>query len=302
MDMEGVPDRGLYYLIGLLVCQGDTTEHHAFWAGADQDERYMWQQFVEKVTQYPDAPIYHYGSYEPRAIATLAKRYATDAESVTKRLVNVNRHIYGKVYFPVRSNRLKDIGHFIGAQWTSPQASGLQSLVWRHHWEHTQDATYRELLVTYNKEDCQALKILMDELSKIQLSADILSAVNDANKPTQPISEAGQQVHRQFKEILKFAHFEYDEKKISFRLEPNEASKEDKTEIYRRKAEKQRQMFLDIRRRARKIIDISPDEICPKCNHKPLTQTTVISRRYIIDLVLTGHPRKAGQPAVDRVL
>ena len=45
---------------------------------------HMWQQFVDKVTQYPDAPIYHYGSYEPRAIATLAKRYQTDAESVHK--------------------------------------------------------------------------------------------------------------------------------------------------------------------------------------------------------------------------
>src|SRR5712691_8710313 len=60
----------------------------------------------------------------------------TDAEGVTKRLVNVNRYIYGKVYFPVRSNGLKDIGHFIGAKWTSPHASGLQSLVWRHHWEN----------------------------------------------------------------------------------------------------------------------------------------------------------------------
>ena len=71
--MEGVPDRGLYYLIGLLVCQGDTTEHYAFWADTDQDERHMWQQFVDMVTQYPDAPIYHYGSYEPRAIATTRK-------------------------------------------------------------------------------------------------------------------------------------------------------------------------------------------------------------------------------------
>jgi RNase_H superfamily len=97
----------------------------------------MWQQFVEKVAQYPDAPIYHYGSYEPRAISILAKRYETDAENVTKRLVNVNGYIYGKVYFPVRSNGLKDIGNFIGAKWTSPQASGLQSLVWRHHWEKT---------------------------------------------------------------------------------------------------------------------------------------------------------------------
>ena len=136
VDMEGVPDRRLYYLIGLLVCQGDTTEHYSFWANTDQDERHMWQQFVDKVQQYPESPIYHYGSYEPRAIATLAKRYDTDAEGVTKRLVNVNRYIYGKVYFPVRSNGLKDIGHFIGAKWTSPHASGLQSLVWRHHWEN----------------------------------------------------------------------------------------------------------------------------------------------------------------------
>src|SRR5262245_4129463 len=177
VDMEGVPDRGVYYLIGLLVCQGDTTEHHAFWADTDQDERHMWQQFVEKIRQYPDAPVYHYGSYEPRAIATLAKRYATDAESITKRLVNVNRYIYGKVYFPVRSNGLKDVGHFIGAKWTSPQASGLQSLVWRHHWEKTQDQTAKDLLLTYNAEDCQALRLLTDELSTIQGSADILSHV-----------------------------------------------------------------------------------------------------------------------------
>jgi predicted RecB family nuclease len=27
LDIEGVPDRGFYYLIGLLVCQGDATEH-----------------------------------------------------------------------------------------------------------------------------------------------------------------------------------------------------------------------------------------------------------------------------------
>ena len=79
VDMEGVPDRGLYYLIGMLVYQGDTTEHHAFWAETDQDEHHIWQQFVGKVQQYPEAPIYHYGSYEPRAIATLAKRYQTDA-------------------------------------------------------------------------------------------------------------------------------------------------------------------------------------------------------------------------------
>ncbi len=292
VDMEGVPDRGLYYLIGMLVCQGDTTEHYSFWANTDQDEHHMWQEFVDKITQYPDAPVYHYGSYEPRAIATLAKRYETDAESVTKRLVNVNRHIYGKVYFPVRSNRLKDLGNFLGAQWTSSQASGLQSLVWRHHWETTQDATYRERLVTYNKEDCHALKILTDELSKIQLSADVLSAVNDANQPTQPISEAGQQVHSQFKAILTFAHFGYDDKKISFRQESHAASKQDKSDLQRQHCDHLNRIRADIRRRAKKIVAIPPDERCPRCAYTPFTPATAISRRYIIDLVSTRNGLK----------
>lgn len=61
VDMEGVPDRGRYYLIGLLVCQADTMEPYAFWAETDHEEGHRWQQFVEKVQQYPEAPLYPYG-------------------------------------------------------------------------------------------------------------------------------------------------------------------------------------------------------------------------------------------------
>src|SRR4029453_1513226 len=183
-----------------------TTEHLSFWANTDQDERHMWQQFVEKVAQYPDAPIYHYGSYEPRAISILAKRYETDAENVTKRLVNVNGYIYGKVYFPVRSNGLKDIGNFIGAKWTSSEASGLQSLVWGHYWGATQGETDKALLLNYNAEDCQALHVLTEALSKIQHASDTLSEVDFAHQPKQHATEVGEQVHSQFAAILKFAH------------------------------------------------------------------------------------------------
>ena len=244
VDIEGVPDRQAYYLIGVLVCQADTTTPYAFWADTVQEERDIWQQFMDTVHQYSEAPIYHYGSYEPRALATLAKRYQTDSGPLTTRLVNVNRYIYGKVYFPVRSNQLKDIGRFIGATWTSPKASGLQSLVWRYHWEQTQDTIYREVLVTYNREDCQALKLLVDELTKIQCSVDTTSTVNYTHQHKRQVSEAGQEVHSQFKEILKFAHFGYDEKKISFRRESAGGNKSDKVEMYRQRAKKQYQRLL----------------------------------------------------------
>jgi len=90
LDIEGIPDQQYYYLIGLLICEGDVSTHYSFWADTTQDEAQIWQPFFEKVHQYPNAPIYHYGSYEPRAIEKLGRRYETDSESIKTRLVNIN--------------------------------------------------------------------------------------------------------------------------------------------------------------------------------------------------------------------
>lgn len=279
LDLEGVPDRGFYYLIGLLVCAGATTAYHSFWADSDQDEEQMWRQFLEKARQYPDAPIYHYGSYEPRAIAKLARRYETDGESLTKRLVNVNSHIYGKVYFPVCSNSLKVIGKFIGATWTSPEASGLQSLVWRHYWDETQNAKYRELLVTYNEEDCQALKSLTEELSRIKHSADTLSEVDFANQAQKYATEVGKQAHSQFEAILKFANAAYDKKKICFQQDKEKHQTGTKRGI-KKKYQPRRKV------KTTKVIQIPRRKTCPMHENSPLQSTERVSKRIITDLVL----------------
>jgi predicted RecB family nuclease len=281
LDIEGVPDRQFYYLIGLLVSGGDTTSYYPFWADTPADEAQMWQQFLAQASQYPDAPIYHYGSFEPRALAKLAKRYDTGADGLANRLVNVNKHVYGKVYFPVCSNRLKEIGAFIGATWTSPAASGLQSLVWRHHWEETRSAEYKDLLLTYNKEDCQAIKLLADELAKFRGSADILSEVDFPDKRKRPSTEVSQQLQSQFGAILRSAHFGYDEKKISFR-QGQQTEKQRKRGGQRGKR-KPRSLTI----KPMRIVEVPHGEVCPKCGHKPLKASKERSRRLIIDLVLT---------------
>lgn len=287
LDLEGVPDRGLYYLIGLLVCEGETSTFHSYWADSDQDEEPVWRQFMEKVNQYPDALIYHYGSYEPRAIATLSRRYKTDSESLAKRLVNVNNHIFGKVYFPVRSNSLKVVGEFIGAKWTSPEASGLQSLIWRHYWDENQNAKYREQLVIYNEEDCQALKLLTDDISRIKHSANILSEVDFANQPKKRLSNTSEEVHSQFESMLKFAHTNYDKTKIKFNADEDRAKSEkaqrknNYTKLERTKNRK--------RPKARKTINVAQRGTCPMHENEPLTLTKRTSQRVIIDLILTSN-------------
>jgi predicted RecB family nuclease len=278
VDIEGVPDRGFYYLIGLLVCQGDVTEHHAFWADTDQDEYPMWQQFVDAVTQYPDAPIYHYGSYEPRAIATLAKRYDTEGESLRMRLVNVNRYIYGKVYFPVRSNRLKDIGHFIGAKWTSPNASGLQSLVWRHQWEASQDASYRNRLMIYNQEDCYALLILRNKLLEISETSEYEKSIDFVTTPKKHATEQGMHIHEALELMLQYGHLHYDRKKI--KLKPGSGS------FSFQSINKERESYARIIPHPQKRVRVPMKRVCAVC-HRHLRPREDHASMVMTDLVFT---------------
>jgi predicted RecB family nuclease len=282
LDIEGVPDQQFYYLIGLLVSENDTTTYHPFWADTLDDEALIWNQFMEKVNQYPGAPIYHYGSFEPRTLKKLGRRYDSEVEDLIERLVNVNKHIYGKVYFPVYSNRLKEIGTFIGATWTAPNASGLRSLVWWYQWEKTYDVEYKNVLLVYNQEDCQALKLLTYELSKIKHSVDTMSDVDFANQPKQRATEVGEEIHNQFEMMLKFAHANYEKKKICFCQDHKSETKEEKSDWSKKGYQGQRK----VKPKATKKIFYPAARSCPICGSKYIDPKNSEAKRLIIDFKL----------------
>src|SRR5271166_1021095 len=176
LDIESIPDEDFHYLIGLSVCSAGLVSHHSFWSDSPDGEHVIWLQFLEALQSYPNAPIYHYGAYDRRVIEKVSKRYELQCEDIVGRMVNVSSIIYGAIYFPVRSNSLKDLGKYIGATWTSPDASGLQSLVWRHLWEETHDPIWKQQLLTYNQEDCNALRLLSDRISTISEAANTMES------------------------------------------------------------------------------------------------------------------------------
>jgi hypothetical protein len=207
--------------MGLLVCESDSRIYHSFWANTIQDEERIWSELLDKTNKYPEAPIYHYGSYELRAIDKLTKKYQTNCDGFKERLININSHIHGKVYFPVWSNNLKDLGKFIGTSWTSSDASGLQSIVWRHRWEENRNSEYKQILITYNEEDCRALWSLTERLSEISETADLQANVDFADEPKQKETERGSEIHRKFEEILRNAHADYNRNRISIQPKGN---------------------------------------------------------------------------------
>lgn len=213
VDLEGVPDRGNYYLAGLLVCRDDQAEYEPFWADDEEGEAAMWSALVERLAAFPEAPIFHYGSYEKKAFVTLAKRYGRGGELVD-RLVNVASFVYGRVYFPVRSNGLKSLGRFLGAAWTDQRASGLQSLAWRHRWLATRDEQFRQSLLQYNREDCEAIRLLIARLDQVRRDAASDPTIEFAGRAKRQATEAGKEIHGQFERILRSAQIAFASQKI----------------------------------------------------------------------------------------
>jgi predicted RecB family nuclease len=217
LDIEGIPDENFNYLIGLVIKDHGTLTSHSLWANSWVEENSIFEQLIKIVSSYPNAPIYHYGSYEPKALRKVEKRYEFNCKQLRDRLINVNSLIFGKVYFPSRSNRLKDLGRLLGATWDSPDASGIQSIVWRMQWERTSDPNIKKQLISYNNSDCHAVHILLSELRKITRAASDRDDVDFADNPHQRSTKEGEKIHGDLERIIYSAHAEYRRNRISTR-------------------------------------------------------------------------------------
>ena len=107
LDIEGDPDRSLYYLFGLYIVEDRRTRYFDFWADSADEEGHALRQLCNQIAEYPEVPIFHYGGYEAKAFRVLSLRHGVDLQSLIRRLSNVNSQVFGKVYYPVRSNGLK---------------------------------------------------------------------------------------------------------------------------------------------------------------------------------------------------
>jgi predicted RecB family nuclease len=282
VDLEGVPDRDEHYLAGLLVCGNGEAAYEPFWADDAAGEAAMWSGLVERLEAFPDAPLFHYGSYEKKAFAKLAKRHGK-GEGLAKRLVNVASSVYGKVYFPVRSNGLKPLGRFVGAAWTDPEASGLQSLAWRHRWEATRDDRLKESLLRYNREDCEAVRLLVDRLDRIRRDAATDPAIEFASKPKRHATDTGKAVHGQFERILQSAQVAFAGRGIRIR----EKGPDEPAEQKKRGGQPGNQRFRRIVPKASRTVLVEPMQRCPRHDVAlmPLPEKPV--EKTVTDLVFT---------------
>ncbi len=173
LDVEGMPDRDFYYLVGLrFECGGEHMER-SFWADGLDGERIMWENCLRELKAMGNAQIVSYGAYETRFLRQMKARYTLapdDVEFVDRLIrtcVNLVGCIYGKIYFPTFSNSLKEVGRYLGFEWTWPRASGAAAPLLRRAWELGAGDGLKRELIGYNMDDCRAAATVADALARI---------------------------------------------------------------------------------------------------------------------------------------
>jgi len=71
-DIESVPDKDFYYLIGVIIKKGDSEAEYSFWVDETSQQQDIFIQFIELLDTYNDFVLYHYGSYEIQALKQIS--------------------------------------------------------------------------------------------------------------------------------------------------------------------------------------------------------------------------------------
>ena len=179
-DIEAEPERGIDYLLGIVLVDriNKTEKFYAFLAETPEDEAIIWQQFLNCVSLYPTAPIFHYSEYEVDTIVRLAKLYHTPhdlTQALLSRLVDLHQRVIESVVLPVESYSLKSLANWIGFYWRDEAAGGDLCVCWYDRWLATGDRLWLEAILDYNEDDCRATFYLKNWLVEFLASEIVMS-------------------------------------------------------------------------------------------------------------------------------
>ena len=270
LDVEGMPDRDFYYLVGVIVEADGQCSTHSYWADDETEEQAIWFKLLDLLRVLDECTIFHYGAYEQAYVKKMLRRYPSPDTpfpgTLDSALFNVLGAIRTNVYFPAYSNGLKDIASYLGVNWTGKVKSGIDCIAARMRWEQLKDPAIKEEIHDYNRQDCLAVQHVASFLLSLG------SPDGTATSQVQLASRIEVESHGRFGTIdfavpemgfiNRCARFNYQRYKVLFRTDPAVRAS------IRRKQSEARPI-----RRANLEIRCDPSVHCPDCG---ATQVTLL--------------------------
>ena len=288
-DIEGIPDSSFNYLIGALICTPNSETQYSFWADDLDQQTVILDNFLNLLDKFERFHVFHYGAYEVKFLKRMREKTAL-TEIIDKLLqnsTNILSVIYGRIYFPVYSNGLKHIAPLLGFSWSDNQASGINSIIWRHKWDKNKNPVDKNRLITYNSDDCEALKVVTDFIFSTDNKSDIDKSTSVKDLPisyvhnirrtySRPDWRTPQFMITDLDYINRCSYFDYQREKIYVRSNKNIAKQQAK----RSKNPK--------RIKATKRTVVIECSACPYCGSSAITKWRWgLKRRKCLDLKIT---------------
>jgi predicted RecB family nuclease len=116
IDVEGLPDRDFYYLIGVRIKAGDSVVQHSLWADRPSDEGSIWREFLSKLIEVENPVLIHYGSFETVLLKRMRQRYGAPSNGslVAKALespINLLTQFAKRLMVPAGSAESRPLNH-----------------------------------------------------------------------------------------------------------------------------------------------------------------------------------------------
>ena len=184
-DIEGFPtsNRPHEYLHGLYYEEEGEFKFEYFWADENnrQSEKEIFIKlidFLEKHFQkYPEAHIYHYNSYEKRAIRELASDYFSEfqkGDEFNDKLLRQEKYVdlYTIVSQGVRTSekdlKLKTLEKLCDVNREGEVEVAEESVVFYENWLASKNLKLKESIIEYNKQDTISTHALRQKLLEIK--------------------------------------------------------------------------------------------------------------------------------------
>ena len=189
-DMEGDPlysaVSSLEYLFGFAYVENGSPTFKAFWARDRAGEKQAFEDavdfIVDRLTQYPNAYVYHYAQYEETALRRLARQYGKSKRQQddalkhlaqqhgtrenqvddllrNRKLVDLYKVVREGIRVSEESYSLKNLEVFFAPERTQDIQEGNASIVAFERWLALGDDTLLKQIEEYNAFDSQSTRL-----------------------------------------------------------------------------------------------------------------------------------------------
>jgi predicted RecB family nuclease len=293
IDFESLPDEDFVYLIGLLIVKNSKKTFYSFWADTKSQEFDIFQKFILQIKSYENYTVFHYGNYEISNLKRIQKQMSVEYQKIIDNIIensiNLLVFFHSQIYLPLYSNKLKEIGKYLGFEWSSFDASGISSIIWRKNWELNKSVNFKEKIENYNHEDCLVLPVINHFLlSLIQNKSYQKYKVQNTSEIKNPIFHGKPFTSSELEKINKCSYFSYQREKVFLRTDSNIKH------ITHRKKNRKKKFRIN------KYVCLKAYE-CPHCKSRNIRKHKKFKKR-IIDLYFaeSGVKRWVTEISTDR--